>query len=69
MKNLLFLAGLIMVTAACSSGSSGTNMTTSENDKEANISFVYLGVSKKCMVNFCILFVRHLTTTIQKNYV
>ena len=47
MKNLLFLAGLIMVTAACSSGSSGTNMTTSENDKEANISFVYLGVSKK----------------------
>lgn len=36
-----------MVTAACSSGSSGTNMTTSENDKEANISFVYLGVSKK----------------------
>lgn len=47
MKNLLFLAGLIMVTAACSSGTSGTNMTTSENDKEANISFVYLGVSKK----------------------
>ena len=47
MKNLLFLAGLIMVTASCSSGSSGSSSVTSENDKNANISFVYLGVSGK----------------------
>ena len=40
MKNLLFLAGLIMVTAACSSGTSGTNMTYKEESKECNYSFV-----------------------------
>lgn len=49
MKNLLFLAGLIMVTAACSSGSSsntsGTNMTVNEDSRKANVSLVYLGLS------------------------
>ena len=54
MKNLLFLAGLIMVTAACSSGTSGTNMTTSENDKEANISFVIVKKAKNGVCDFAI---------------
>ena len=54
MKNLLSLVGLIMVTTACSSGSSGANMTTSENDKEANISFVITKKNRNATCEFAL---------------
>ena len=54
MKNLLFLAGLIMVTAACSSGTSGTNMTYKEESKECNYSFVVVRKASNGVCDFAV---------------